>query len=205
MLDSIMGGGGGGNIFGMVGGIDCDCQQQVDDANKDWKEQFIDDLVKQILQDVRTAMGQDSKTGSSSEKGGAEGSSDSTSTVAPSSPRTDEEDDAGSGTGGWLQAIAKAMGNAMGNKAAKLVELSQAMEKATEEPAAGGATGGEGGSGGVSADTAAKTAEGEKAREFNKLNAQFQATSQEYSILSNAFSTALKALGEALVGMARKQ
>ena len=119
MLDSIMGGGGGGNIFGMVGGIvggifggplgamigkalgnmvgeavgdalnqaadtlqkedgmpgflkdqiqqmvkeevaklkddsvDCDCQQQVDDANKDWKEQFIDDLVKQILQDVR--------------------------------------------------------------------------------------------------------------------------------------------------------
>lgn len=34
---------------------------------------------------------------------------------------------------------------------------------------------------------------------------QFQATSQEYSMLNNVFSTAIKALGESLSSMARKQ
>ncbi len=34
---------------------------------------------------------------------------------------------------------------------------------------------------------------------------EFQATSQEYSMLNNTFSTAIKALGESLGSMARKQ
>ena len=45
----------------------------------------------------------------------------------------------------------------------------------------------------------------QNAREFNETMTKFQATSQEYSMLNNVFSTAIKALGESLSSMARKQ
>jgi hypothetical protein len=93
--------------------------------------------------------------------------------------------------GGWLQAIARAMGNTLGDKAAEMVRLSNKMSELNEAK------------GQISKDdTQANEA---NAREFNQTMTQFQATSQEYSMLNNVFSTAIKALGESLSSMARKQ
>ena len=89
------------------------------------------------------------------------------------------------GATSWLEAIAIAMGEAAGNKAAKLVELSN---KLTELSTAGG-------------DEEEQQA---AAKEMNAVNAQFQATSQEFNMLQNAFSNAIKAIGEGMAAMARK-
>lgn len=86
----------------------------------------------------------------------------------------------------WLEAIALAMGEAAGNKAAKMVELSN---KLADLSSAGGS----------------EKAQQQAAKEMNAVNAQFQATSQEYNMLQTAFSTAIKAIGEGLSAMARKQ
>lgn len=83
------------------------------------------------------------------------------------------------GATSWLEAIAIAMGEAAGNKAAKLVELSN---KLTELSSAGG-------------DEEEQQA---AAKEMNAVNAQFQATSQEFNMLQNAFSNAIKAIGEGI-------
>jgi hypothetical protein len=90
---------------------------------------------------------------------------------------------------GWLQAIAKAFGETLGKKASDLVELSNEM----------------------SAINSQRTfKQGDKddaalAADFNEAMTKFQATSQEFNLLQNTFSTALKAIGEGLSGMARKQ
>jgi len=86
--------------------------------------------------------------------------------------------------GGWLQAIAKAMGRTLGEKASEMVALSKEMSSLQGN--------------GSSSDS-------QNAQQFNMDMTQFQATSQEYSILQNTFSTAIKSLGEALSSMARKQ
>jgi hypothetical protein len=97
----------------------------------------------------------------------------------------------GGGGGGWLQAIAKAMGKTLGDKASEMVNLSNKMSQLNEAKADIGKD-----------DTQANE---QNAREFNETMTKFQATSQEYSMLNNVFSTAIKALGEALSSMARKQ
>lgn len=97
------------------------------------------------------------------------------------------------GTGGakkgaksWLQAIAQAMGEAMGNKAAKMVELSNKLK---EQSSAGGD----------------EKAQAKSAKEMQATNAEFTAVSQEFKLLTDAFSTAIKSLGEGMSTMARKQ
>ena len=97
----------------------------------------------------------------------------------------------GKGGGGWLQAIAKAMGQTLGDKAADMVRLSNKMSELNEAKG--------------SIDQNDQQANEQNAREFNETMTKFQATSQEYSMLNNVFSTAIKALGEALSAMARKQ
>jgi len=85
----------------------------------------------------------------------------------------------------WLEAIALAMGEAAGNKAAKMVELSNKLK---ELSSAGGG----------------EEAQAKAAKEMNAVNAQFQATSQEFNMLQSAFSNAIKAIGEGMAQMARK-
>ncbi|MDG0856478.1 hypothetical protein [Roseateles puraquae] len=85
----------------------------------------------------------------------------------------------------WLVAIAKAMGKTMGDRAAKLVDLSQRIANTQ--------TGG------------SNNAQQAAAKQMQQLNAEFQATSQEFSLLQNTFSTAIKAIGEAMSSVARKQ
>lgn len=101
------------------------------------------------------------------------------------------DDDSGDGSGGWLQAIAKAMGKVLGDKAAHMVELSQDMAELNGKIQ--GASGSN------------KDQDTKNATAFNQKMTDFQATSQEYSILNNTFSTAIKAIGEAMGSMARKQ
>jgi hypothetical protein len=103
--------------------------------------------------------------------------------------------------GSWLEAIAAAMGEALGKQADRMVALSDKMS--AEMPAGNS---GSSGTGGTPSNTTSgsPTSNNSQASQFNKDMTDFQAVSQQYSILQNTFSTALKGLGEALQGMARK-
>lgn len=90
--------------------------------------------------------------------------------------------------GSWLLAIAEAMGKVLGDKAAEMVDLSDKLTQAHEKGKSG-----------------SKEAKQEAAREANVIQTKFQAVSQEYNLLSSAFSTAIKSLGEGSAQMARKQ
>lgn len=103
--------------------------------------------------------------------------------IASSGLQREREGVAGSGGKSWLVAIAQAMGNALGTKAAKLVELSKKLDSLA----------------GSSSD------DQQAAKEFQKTMAQFQAESQLFSMMSNAFSTAVKSIGEGMTALARKQ
>jgi hypothetical protein len=86
----------------------------------------------------------------------------------------------GGGASSWLVAIAKAMGSAAGKHADKLVELSNKIDQSSQSKDKGAA-----------GDNTALTME-------------FQAESQMLSMLQNAFSTAIKSIGEGLTTAARK-
>lgn len=90
------------------------------------------------------------------------------------------------GKGGWLSAIAEAMGKAMGIQAARVVALSAAIADNASKR------------GGDPKEDAKLAAEGQA------LNAQFSAASQELNFTTQAFSTALKSIGESMANMARK-
>lgn len=88
-------------------------------------------------------------------------------------------DDGGHGKGNWLVAIARAMGKAAGEHAKRLVELSNEIEAASGQ-------------------------DGGAAANVTGLQAEFQAESQMFSMVQNAFSNAVKSIGEGMSTMARK-
>jgi hypothetical protein len=100
---------------------------------------------------------------------------------------SDEFKSSGKGGGNWLLAIAKAMGNALGKQAAKLVSDSSKLETLAGQ-----------------ANTGSDEAKQQNAMDFQRAQAEFQADSQMFGILSNAFSTAIKAIGEGMQSLARK-
>jgi len=86
----------------------------------------------------------------------------------------------GGGAGqSWLEAIAQAMGQALGDLAQKIVADAQAMQNES----------------GNTSD----------AKAFQATMADFQAKSQLFSMLANAFSTSIKSIGEGTTTMASKQ
>src|SRR5687768_3365566 len=207
-LNSVMGGGGGGllsSIGGIVGGIFGGpigamigsaignmLQGAVGDAVKDGATElqqehgmpkFLADLIKQTVDQTIAGL-KDKNTSPEADQAaqdhfGAdirdiknEVQKDFVNEVLAARCQQGNEDNGG---GGWLQAIAKAMGKTLGDKAGKMVELSQKMSANSS-----------------SGDDKAK------AQEFNNDMTQFQATGQEYSMLNSVFSTAIKAIGEAL-------
>lgn len=89
--------------------------------------------------------------------------------------------DAGGGNKSWLEAIAEAMGQALGEMAQKLVDESSSLQ------------------------SEAGNADGSSAQQFQATMAKFQADSNLFSILSNAFATAIKQIGEGMTTMAAKQ
>jgi len=177
----------------VLGGLHQQVPDEVTNAAKDhfgpaiheFQRNFADEMTSSILKHLgQSALGSDSSIG---RKGG------------------------GKAGGGWLQAIAAAMGEHLGNKAAEMVSLTEQMTaldkgsaKITQQVAAAGQKLDDGKSKGGELE-GAKSADQANARKFNMLMTQFQATSQEYSMLNNTFSSAIKALGEALSSMARKQ
>lgn len=88
----------------------------------------------------------------------------------------------------WLEAIARAMGNALGKLAAKLVNESNQLQDDV-----------------TATQNASKSDQAAAAEKFQSDMAQFQADSQMFGILSNAFSTGIKSIGEGTSSMARKQ
>lgn len=214
-VSSLMGGGGGG-LLGAVGGIVGGMfggpigaaigqavgnmlQEAVGDAVKDGTQQlqqehgmpsFVADLVKQAVNQTLDGLRDNSVPAETQQAAqdhfgtdmrGVKDAvqKDFVNEVLAARGQQGSEDNGG---GGWLQAIAKAMGKTLGDKAGKMVELSQKM----------------------SANSSSGNDKA-KAQEFNNDMTQFQATGQEYSMLNSVFSTAIKALGEALSAMARKQ
>ncbi len=86
----------------------------------------------------------------------------------------------GGGGNSWLEAIAKAMGQALGTMAQNLVNESNELS---------GLAGNSSGSG---------------AQQFQTVMAQFQAHSQLFSMLSDAFANAIKSIGQGMQTMGSK-
>ena len=233
-LNSVMGGGGGG-LLGAVGGIVGGMfggpigamigqavgnmlQDAIGDAMKqatstlqkeDGMPKFLADLVNQKVGEVLDGMKnpgvEPGVQQQCQDKYGdafrsftdqlAQSIIDSVREQMKKGSGTDGEGNKTSGNGGakgkstgesWMVAIAKAMGELMGKKAAKLVDLSERI--ANTNPA-----------------NDSPEAKQDAAAQMQKLNAEFQATSQEFSLLQNTFSTSIKAIGEAMSSVARKQ
>ena len=103
--------------------------------------------------------------------------------------QSDGSSSSGSSNGGsssgvgsnWMEAIAKAMGDALGQLSQKVVNESQQLDSEAGNNSSSGA------------------------QQFQSTMAQFQADSQTLSMLSNAFATAIKSIGEGMQTMASKQ
>jgi hypothetical protein len=93
----------------------------------------------------------------------------------------DDNDSAGGVGESWLEAIAKAMGKALGKMAARLVSESQSLQSLAGDDSTAGA------------------------QRFQETMAKFQAHSQLFSMLSDAFANAIKAIGQGMQTMASKQ
>ena len=94
------------------------------------------------------------------------------------------QQDGGSGGGGdgesWLEAIARAMGKALGTMAQNLVNESNQLSSLSGNSSGSGA------------------------QQFQTVMAQFQAHSQLFSMLSDAFANAIKAIGQGMQTMGSK-
>lgn len=142
---------------------------------------FIKALTKSIVDAVRSAV----QTGTNGSGGTSSGGKTS--------------------GGSWMQAIAEAMGKSMGEKARSLVQLSDQIANLAGKSGATPTTGQ--GTDGAAGGTGTRT-EGDKAEaaaQTQLLNAQFQATAQEFNLLQTTFSTAMKTIGEGMASVARKQ
>jgi uncharacterized protein YukE len=95
-----------------------------------------------------------------------------------------QQDSGGSGGGGdgesWLEAIARAMGKALGTMAQNLVNESNQLSS-------------------LSGDSS-----GSGAQQFQTVMAKFQAHSQLFGMLSDAFSNAIKSIGQGMQTMGSK-
>lgn len=224
-VSSVLGGGGSGGILGAVGGIvggifGGPIGAMIGQAIGGMLQQAVGDATKQAVDTLQQEHGMPKfladevkgKIDQAVQKMLAEGQQGVTPEAASQAQnvagdwmqqfiqdsakqivdqvKKDLKSDGTSGTGkataeSWLVAIAKAMGSAMGDRAAKLVDLSQRMTQTK--------TGGN------------SDAQQASAKQMQMLNAEFQATSQEFNLLQNTMSTALKSIGEAMSSVARKQ
>ncbi|HTT11044.1 MAG TPA: hypothetical protein VMG60_09165 [Burkholderiaceae bacterium] len=94
----------------------------------------------------------------------------------------------GKGGGGqvsWLQAIAQAMGEVAGKKAQDMVNDSFQLNN-------------------IQASGSDQAAQSQAALDANKINAKFQADSQEFNMFQTAFSNAMHSIGDGVSKMASK-
>ena len=89
-------------------------QDKLGDATKEGLQKQMDDLVKQLVDNIRKQLGEESKDATSEATGGGKAG--------------------GKRSGGsWLQAIAKAMGEVLGQKAGEMVKLSDKISSLAQE------------------------------------------------------------------------
>ncbi len=160
-------------------------QSQFGEDMKSFQKKFQDNLVKSVLDSIS---GEDTKDAQTKGNGAGKTSKGGSATSS----------------GGWLMAIAKAMGQALGDKAANMVHLSDKMSQLSDAQTEGAKTL-EGMDSKSQAAQVQKDKNDQNAREYNLTMTQFQAAAQDYNMLNNVFSTAIKSLGESLSAMARKQ
>jgi uncharacterized protein YukE len=95
-----------------------------------------------------------------------------------------QQDSGGGGSGGngesWLEAIARAMGKALGTMAQNLVNESNQLSSLSGNSSGSGA------------------------QQFQTVMAQFQAHSQLFGMLSDAFANAIKSIGQGMQTMGSK-
>jgi hypothetical protein len=92
---------------------------------------------------------------------------------------------------GWLAAMARALGGMLGDRAAKMIEYQSKMDDLNDQLKNIG-------------EDDSKALQ-ENARDFQLAMTQFQTEAQMFGILSNATATSIKAIGEGMVSVARKQ
>lgn len=90
----------------------------------------------------------------------------------------------------WLQAIAKAMGDTLGAKAAKMTELSQKVSDAADAQKEAGDD---------------KEAQQAAAADMTSAQTELNGVTQEFKLMTEAFNTALKTLGDSLSSLGRRQ
>jgi hypothetical protein len=137
---------------------------------------MIQDLVKSIVDNAKAIMEQG--------QGGEEGKSGKAGKGGKGGAQP---------AGNWLIAMARAMGAAAGDHAKRMVELSNKINDLSSK-----------GKGIDASSDAGKKEQADNAAETSAAQAEFQAEGQMYSMLQNAFSNAIKSIGEGLTTMARK-
>jgi hypothetical protein len=138
------------------------------------------DAIAQLLQNAANQSSQSANGG---------GGSDFASQINGTGQDAQQSEAASSGksksggtSGNWLEALAQAMGEALGNMASKLVADSNQLQSLS-------------GNAGNSQSSA---------QQFQVAESQFQADSQLFGILSNAFATAIKSIGDGMSTLAQK-
>ncbi|MFT4193964.1 MAG: hypothetical protein QM614_04900 [Ottowia sp.] len=92
---------------------DPDCQKALDDATKGDADKTTEDLAKQLIDNVRKQLSEESKEATGESKGCGKSGKKS--------------------GGSWLQAMAKAMGEVLGQKAGEMVKLTDKISSLAKE------------------------------------------------------------------------
>jgi len=172
---------------GLMGGGSSNLSQQILDAafsqGAATSMNQVKDAIAQLLQNA-----QSNQSSSGVNTGAADGSNfasqiDGTGQAAQQSEAaTSGKSKSGGTSGNWLEALAQAMGQALGNMASKLVADSNQLQSL---------------SGNASNSQSS-------AQQFQVAESEFQADSQLFGILSNAFATAIKSIGDGMSTLAQK-
>ncbi|MCG7946384.1 MAG: hypothetical protein N0C84_08600 [Candidatus Thiodiazotropha taylori] len=153
------------------------CQNDVNDKMGG----FIDKLVEKIVEKLMDEMRGGGCNSSSSNGGGSVGES-SGSSSCPSPMPSDDDDEVKKGGKSWLVVLAEGMAKVATDHLHKMLEAQDEMEASGE------------------IDDEKKSSEA-----FTKAQSKFQAESKLFSMAIEANSTALKAVGDGLASLARKQ
>jgi hypothetical protein len=154
----------------------------------------LQDMVRQAIEDVvREQIGGGAEDGGSCPAGGgssADGADGDGNSTLPQASTEDESEEAKKAkSGNWLVALAQGMSRIAANHLNKMMDAQEKMEKSSPETDKG-----------LSKDDKQKNQ-----NDFVVAQGEFQAESKLFSMSIEATSTAVKAIGDGLSSLARKQ
>jgi hypothetical protein len=106
--------------------------------------------------------------------------------------------------GSWMQAMAKAMGGTLGKKAAEMVKLSNQVSQHTDKASAMKEANAQNAKDGGEPDQVADAQQQNEAAKATQTQTELQAVGQEFKMMTDAFSNAIKTIGESLSTLGRK-